>query len=318
MEKILWIVTEHFSYSKNTTIGNMYFEYIKDFVHYPNAPIKEFFGYTLEDTARPINVKVYGETCLPGGLECDVSLFENDHFGKTIIFHTDQDKRTIRFGPLTWTGCLAHGGNTIADTLGCVCVAKNYINRDRIQGSLKNELRTFVEQKIKEGYTIKARFINLTQVQNVPLSINLKRFTMTTQFWKGLLMAIVGVIFAAFNTPPLAISVVIVTLIGTLLVYVGTNAIKVLRPISIPSTLTWQDAVHALLILIGNGILESIGLIVTGTAFADINWIVLLRLSASIAFTYLGSTLFAGPYTTKKISWTRQARLEYTRSDRNR
>ena len=174
MEKVLWIVTEHFSYSKNTTIGKMYFEYEYNYVTNPPALKKEYFGFTLEDTARPGNVKVYGETCLPGGLECDVSLFENDHFGKTIIFHTEPDKRTIKTGPLIWTGCLAHGGNTIADTLGCVCVAKNYINRDRIQGSLKNELRIFVEQKIKEGYTIKARFVNLTQT-DIRSSINLKK-----------------------------------------------------------------------------------------------------------------------------------------------
>lgn len=141
---------------------------------------------------------------------------------------------------------------------------------------------------------------------------------MSTQFWKGLLMAIVGVIFVTFNTIPLNFAIMIVTLIGSILVYVGTNAIKTLRPISIPSTLTWQDAVHALLILIGNGIIESLGLIVIGTTFADINWIVLLRISASIAFTYLGSTLLAGPYSIKKINWTKQARLEYNRSDRNR
>lgn len=173
MEKILWIVTYRWSYSSRTSIGKMFFEYTKDFVSSPSTSVKEYFGYTLEDTARPSNVKVYGETCLPGGLECDVSLFENDHFGKTIIFHTEPDKRTIKIGPLTWIGSLAHGGNTIADTLGCVLVAKNFINKDRIQGSLKDELRTFVEQKIKEGYIIKARFVNLTQVQNVPLSINL-------------------------------------------------------------------------------------------------------------------------------------------------
>jgi hypothetical protein len=105
------------------------------------------------------------ETCLPGGLECDVSLYENDHYGKTIIFHTETDKRTIIAGILKWVGCLAHGGQTHKDTEGCVLVAKNKISNDQIQGSLKDELRKVVEQKIAEGYTIKARFINLDQLQ---------------------------------------------------------------------------------------------------------------------------------------------------------
>jgi hypothetical protein len=136
---------------------------------------------------------------------------------------------------------------------------------------------------------------------------------MTTQFWKNLLMTIVGVIFAAFTTTPINFAFMIVTLIGTILVYVGTNAIVPLRPISIPSTVTSRDVVHALLILIGNGILESIGLIITGTTFAEIHWLVLLKISASIAFTYLGSTFFAGPYSARPVNWSKDARILYNR-----
>jgi hypothetical protein len=156
MEKILWILTERNSYTPKTSLGRMSFLY---------NDISEFFGNTLEDAARPGNVKIYGETCLPGGLECDVALYENEHYGETIIFYTEPDKRTIRFGPLTWTGCLAHGGNDAEDTLGCVLVAKNIIDKNHIQGSLKDKLREFIEKKIGEGYKIKARFINLSQLQ---------------------------------------------------------------------------------------------------------------------------------------------------------
>ena len=102
---------------------------------------------------------------MPGGLECNVSLFENPKFGKTIIFHTEADRATIKFGPLTWVGCLAHGGNNADDTLGCVLVATTVIDKDHVQGSLKDQLRTFIEAKIKEGYTIKARFVNLDQLK---------------------------------------------------------------------------------------------------------------------------------------------------------
>ena len=164
MNKIFTILIERYSYTARTTIGKMFFVYIENFVDASPFPVKKEFGYTLEDTLRPFNIKVKKETGLPGGLICDVSLYESPHFKKTIIFHTEPDKRTIKIGPLIWTSCLAHGGNDHGDTEGCVLVADNKINDDMIQGSLKDELRLRVEQKIAEGYTIKVEFINLDQL----------------------------------------------------------------------------------------------------------------------------------------------------------
>ena len=157
------ILIERYSYTAQSSLGRMSFVYIKDFVQTNPVPVKEFFGNTMEDTARPDNIKVMKETCLPGGLKCKVSLYESDHFKKTIIFHTEDDKRTIQIGLLKWVACLAHGGNTHKDTEGCVLVATNIIDKNTIQGSLKDELRSIVEQRIAEGYTITAEFINLTQ-----------------------------------------------------------------------------------------------------------------------------------------------------------
>lgn len=165
MAKEFLILTERYSYTPKSSLGRMSFEYDQIYVTDPPQPVREFFGYTLEDCARPGNVKVYGETCLPGGLECDVSLYESPKFGKTIIFYTEPDKETIISGPLTWKYALAHGGNDAGDTLGCVLVAKKVIDKDHIQGSLKDKLRKIVEKKISEGYTIKSRFINLTQTR---------------------------------------------------------------------------------------------------------------------------------------------------------
>ena len=131
---------------------------------------------------------------------------------------------------------------------------------------------------------------------------------MNTQFWKGLMMALVGIIVTAFSTMPISWPVVIVTLIGTTLVYFGTNKIIPLQPISLPSTLTFRDVVHGLLIAIGTGILNSIALIIIDERIV---WVTLGKITLSIFFTYLGSTLFGGPYSTKKINWSYQARLEY-------
>jgi len=163
MAKELIILIERYSYTAQTSLGKMLMLY-NNYVQNPPQPLRHFFGNTLEDTARPDNIKVYGETCLPGGLECKVGLFENDHFGKTIIFYTENDGYTIKYGSLTWTYCLAHGGNTHKDTEGCVLIAKNIVNKDTIQGSLKDDLRKFVEEMMAKGYEIKARFVNLTQL----------------------------------------------------------------------------------------------------------------------------------------------------------
>jgi hypothetical protein len=175
MNKEFWLVIERYLYTTRTTVGALNFEYIKDYVRSPLITSKDFYCYTLEDTARPSNIKVYAETCLPGGLECNVSLFENDHYKKTIIFHTEIDKNTIKFGDLSWSGCLAHNGASYEHTEGCILVASkfnppsyqgNYLTKEPfIYNGMKESLRIVIENKIKEGYTIKARFVNLTQIK---------------------------------------------------------------------------------------------------------------------------------------------------------
>ena len=164
MKKNLEIVIERYLYTVQTSIGKIFLEYDSTYITDPPTPIKLQFGYTLEDTIRPDNIKVYAETGLPGGLVCKVRLYESSRHGKTIIFYTEDDGVTIKWGPLSWTYVLAHGGNTHIDTAACILVARNVINDDRIQGSLKDELRKFIEKKIDiEGYTVTARFVNLTQ-----------------------------------------------------------------------------------------------------------------------------------------------------------
>lgn len=154
MEQLV-LEIERFPYTAQTTSGKLAMIYDGK---------KEFFGFTLEDTARPSNIKVMENTCIPPG-EYKISLYESLHYGKTLIIHTEDDKRTIKVGELKWEGCLFHGGNTHVDTAGCILIAKNRIDNDHIQGSLKTELRNFVEKKMNEGYEVKLRIINLTQTR---------------------------------------------------------------------------------------------------------------------------------------------------------
>jgi hypothetical protein len=167
--KTSWLLIERYLYTTRTTIGHAIFQ-DENFVTLDNI-LKKELSHTLEDTARPGNIKVFAETCLPGGLECDVSLFENAHYGKTIIFHTEKDGITILFNNLKWTGCLFHNGATFEHTEGCVLGGANLnlpvykdghvITEPIIYGGTKDIIRSVVEERIKAGGIVKARFINL-------------------------------------------------------------------------------------------------------------------------------------------------------------
>jgi len=176
MNKELILLIERYLYTARTTIGRLYLQYVHDFISTPTVIEKQFFCYTLEDTVRPDNIKVYAETALPGGLECSVSLFENAHYGKTLILHTEADKRTVKINNLQWTDCLFHNGVTFEHTMGCVLVGKQLVPpvyRDMICikeptliGGMKEDLRKKVDEMIAQGYTeIKAKFVNLPQVK---------------------------------------------------------------------------------------------------------------------------------------------------------
>jgi Family of unknown function (DUF5675) len=164
-DKEFWLLIERYFYTARTTIGKLFFVY-----HLSPGNTKEFFCFTLEDTARPSNIKVFGETCLPGGLECNVAPFENDHFKKTIIFYTQSDKQTILVPPLQWVGCLGHNGVSHKDTEGCILLGQSVtaatidFPEPTLSGGMKEALRTRLDKAWADGYTIKAQFVNLTQL----------------------------------------------------------------------------------------------------------------------------------------------------------
>ena len=98
---------------------------------------------------------------------------------------------------------------------------------------------------------------------------------MTQQFFKGLLMALIGAAVAVLSTSPIVWPFVAVTLISTVLIYAGKNAFTSLQSDSPAGTLSWLNALSALLVLIGTGIVDSFAMYF----IADkIDWIVLMRL----------------------------------------
>jgi hypothetical protein len=121
----------------------------------------------------------------------------------------------------------------------------------------------------------------------------------TQQFLKGLLMAIIGVIVSALSAQPIQLAILCITLVGNMLVYTGKNAIVFLHSDSAPNTISLVNIISAVIILIGNGLVDSIAQwVINGV----VQWLPLLKFSLSVTFTYLGSTVFAGPYNTVKTN----------------
>jgi len=111
-------------------------------------------------------------------------------------------------------------------------------------------------------------------------------------------MTLVGVIVAFFGTTaPLVWSVLVITLIGTALVYIGKNAIAFLNSTSPPGTINFINILSAILIAVGSAITEALASI-AGSGVID--WHLLLKITLSVTFTYLGATVFAGPHSAVK------------------
>lgn len=99
------------------------------------------FCHTLEDQIRDKNndgdlndlgeEKVYGQTAIPRGTY-KVILSYSPHFKKEL---------PEVLGVPGFAGIRLHGGNSVADTLGCILIAYNkYEKEGKIQGSASNDL----------------------------------------------------------------------------------------------------------------------------------------------------------------------------------
>jgi hypothetical protein len=105
-------------YSPDTTIGDLIIN-------------NEIFCHSLEDVVRPNGApKVDGETAIPAG-RYRVMLSMSPRFGRVI---------PILISVPGFEGIRIHGGNTAADTEGCVIVARTIIDNKTVQGTMEKEL----------------------------------------------------------------------------------------------------------------------------------------------------------------------------------
>jgi len=108
---------------ENFTLGKMFID-------------KEFYGYTLEDTVRKPGQKVPGKTAIPAG-SYKVTVTYSNHFKKMLPLINDVPE---------FDGVRIHGGNSAADTNGCLLVAKN---RDSSRGIIWGSLSADLCKKLK-------------------------------------------------------------------------------------------------------------------------------------------------------------------------
>lgn len=110
-------------YTEKETMGNVFLN-------------NKLFGYSLENTVRPINIKIKGVTAImPGLYKLTIRINSN---GEAKIYIDDV--------PLfTYTQC--HGGNTVHDTNGCILIAKKRY-KNSIQGSLEKKMIAIIQNSL--------------------------------------------------------------------------------------------------------------------------------------------------------------------------
>ena len=103
---------------------------------------------------------------------------------------------------------------------------------------------------------------------------------------------------AAFAVQPIDWLVLAVTAICSVLTYFGKNLLQIWPSDSPAGALSWFNLLSGLLIALGTGILQAVGMfIVEGIVLWPVVWKVVL----SVTFTYLGTTFFAPEHSTAKV-----------------
>ena len=117
---------------ENFTLGKMFID-------------KEFYGYTLEDTVRQPGQKVPGKTAIPAG-SYKVTITYSNHFKKLLPLINEVPG---------FEGVRIHGGNSAADTNGCILVAKNREARwGVIWGSLFADISARISADLKASHEV--------------------------------------------------------------------------------------------------------------------------------------------------------------------
>lgn len=119
------------------------------------TPEGDKIGCALEDVARPVNVKIPGQTCIPEGIY-NVNITHSDKYQKLMIqlYNRTEDLAVIKNG-VKFEGIRVHGGNDVDDSEGCPLVAKKFDGKSIVWGSLSRKITEQVENYIAAGHSVK-------------------------------------------------------------------------------------------------------------------------------------------------------------------
>ena len=130
------------SFSTQTTLGKLDID-------------GEHFCETLEDTVRPVGIKVYGETAIPSDIYMSVGIHYSNKFKREVlILSTEEDGVTIKHEGVEFGYVYLHGGNKHNNTLGCPLVAHNRVDRNTIQSTAEAELFDVIAPLIRAGKNV--------------------------------------------------------------------------------------------------------------------------------------------------------------------
>lgn len=110
----------------------------------------EAFCHTLEDVARPTNVKFDAETCIPEG-HYRVSVTPSPRFGKDMILLYNKSDRSLERDGKRFTGIRCHGGNDIDDSQACVLAAYHSDKNGSVWGRASDDLCNLAREAIARG-----------------------------------------------------------------------------------------------------------------------------------------------------------------------
>lgn len=134
--------------------------YIQERAYFENCTVSDLYdpdgvkiGYALEDVARPVGVKIAGQTCIPEGVY-DVSITMSSKYQKEMIQLSNVGRLVERDG-VSFQGVRVHGGNNVDDTEGCPLIAEHFDGDETIWASLSAKVTKDVACFIKLGVPVR-------------------------------------------------------------------------------------------------------------------------------------------------------------------
>ncbi len=142
---------------------------------YPSTTISNLFvndnpfSYCLEDTVRAIGIKVPSFTAIPENLiGYNIDITYSPHFKRDVVVLYTYKKDglfIINNGGVIFTQVYSHGGNDIADTDGCILIAKHFglIKKiPKIWDTMENEMFNLVKIALDKHESVKWIIKNVT------------------------------------------------------------------------------------------------------------------------------------------------------------